>query len=1741
MSLNLSGAVLEGVRVGASSNQYLYPPRNFVQSANESSFQATTRRSDYLLWPTGQAAGTDGLIISDDSLRFNWSRNDDVFRFDYISASQRFAPAVGGTPTALGVMSNTTRLVAPIPSVSDLAISPYQIYLGLPRIASLTIQTVESPAFFSNTTAGIVQIALSTGELNFSSADLVNPSYSGVSVYVSRQDFYDRSSFSGTIASIDTTGDYLAYLNPIPASGQPILLRVGGGDLLTVVTFPQESSMPVPSISGTAHVALDTGRVLLANPAALEGLNVMYEGIALGQYSLTNGAVGPISASGSQVVQIGSVPAFVGLEDPSRYYTYSRKTGKPDYFLLVELATSTPDLVTTGRVVINTSNGAVFISQADSSRLNGYELRYVDSYILVDQNITFQVYRSGLNGTGVSTVPDFIEFYNVVDATVKSGLTSSPFVILPATPVVNASLEYKVSRIPGSSGTYTGTLAPAQDESQFKPGYYLDSTTGQLFFTQRSLLSVNTTTLTSSFKIPNSPVYNRGFTLSANGSPLSEDSDYSVDYASGLITFLEDRGDGSPLGAVDLSGTADPYPSFTTSQVVFTSSYVGLYIYVATGPNAGYRKIIGLLGGNTVALDSAWAITGSVTVDIKSQFEIVADNFWQDVSPSLKKFSLSVAQSASGPYISLTTSEFSVLAEVGQINLARLTEPDRFYKAEYISLGPDSFGLNTVPTNRTEILPTKIKSEQASYTAGSRQATINPSSKNVVASKGLRVTINGLVQNPNSYSFSAPSTVNLTTILTDQTVLVDYWVEQTVGGTNTFNTQYTPLLVDYATFAESSNVALLNGDLTTVLSPQSAILLDTDVYLVVASSFNSTLDATTVTLNSAIRNTYQGGFKASRPLEFSSPIVLPATFAVNSAALSIPGYSAIFKGSLIKLNTDLYYVQSATYNASTNRTDISLSGSLFKNYVNPGLSVSSSTVNEPGSEFFTKFPLISSQPFSLFKEGSENRELVVDVDYTMGDGGIISLSVPLVYGDLLLASYVSRRSLSAGTSLSINYAYQISPDSTNGLIGQKLSSDYTLYNPDSFYFRKETIESFLPELSESLSTNSAPSPSGPTTEAPPALGLKDNGLPSLEFNTRKYYNLSLVDRRILLYYNDITNAWNTLQGAMDGRVIGGIDGVFKFNDTEGAVIDSIEESLNNIYDRIYLYSKWRVTSFFPFTFSLVPTYRPLSDYSVKSRLFPTLADRNFALNNRTSPDYEGESIGNVNLTNITKSGTAKSAVSVSFFNRVSPTVVRVDSNGSPDDLVPAFAEGSYVQFYDEKGSLNSYNFEIVDISESGGLTYLTLDGLVPFASGCVALNNRFFTTAYTYNKFYTFGSDIGIDADTGDVLNISSSFLQALDFQQEVVGDAIYTASFNYGNTETAPKRIPALFGGVKTDDEMVSVPLMKYLNELDSLLKEKSDLQDSNWYGSGTCYSGYNTIDGISFSVSVGDRLMFTNGPNANLVVNVILAFAGSATIAPGLPFLDAAPYTLVNYDRYEAYQETLSSEIEAISTSATSAPVAPAKIGTIDSELTILDYLARNYGESIFSGTATILSSNTVSVPGFIGVTGAPYFIYIASGSNAGYYKVASFLGTVLTIDPTFPYGSFAAVGSTSIELIERYSFLSDEGTDLMAQLLKESTTFKTSTESWIANPDPAQFSTRLPVVTARIAQVNAGLDAISSVCSSGDSLYDRRYLWIAQLTDKQTGFLTQQNRSQSNLAQDRANLLAAQQKRLAIQSLI
>jgi len=1808
MPLDTSGALLEGVRISEGNNPYSFPPRDVV--SDWSAFSAVSERAEYVLVTYSTDPAKLELEIADPTLRFRWTRNESsVQRFSYDSFSKRWLPAPGSAPDVLGPLSNDERLVMPVPDPSVTS-APFAVYVGSPvRAVTFTIVIVGEEADFSppaSVPAGTVQVSSRDGKMNFSAADVAE--YGGSDVLSQRQSFLDRKSATGRFGTLPASSDvdYFLFLNPRPASGQTPLVRIGYGLHLTAVQYATEASLPPSPAAGTFAWSVDTGRVVFSpsdvDAHAREG--AYYDGVSIG--SVAPARTSLPSHPGWPSVAFTVPLDAVGVLD-NRYVLFAELGGVRTYWEMEVSASAPTKAPRTGTFVVRTDTGQCYVSAEDVADFASWSWAWLDSLMPIEDGVSVQVYRSGVNGSGEPVAPDFTVYYAVENQVLVDGISQSPFVMLPTVPVDGPSLTYRIEQGPSSSGTFTGDLADGTDPAKMGMAYLLNLDQRQLKFAFRKEVVVTLATSTPAVKLPEAAISELGLEAEIDGHAAEPGVDFGFDPQTGIVTFTEPLGQSDPGDASGLLGTVT-LPVFLETAAGFSDADVGKWVLVESGPNVGARQIRAVTFGRAT-VSPAFVQPGSQTFDVRSAADVIVDRIWAELDPPYKKFSLASGPSASGPFSSVPRSGFSVLPTTSQVNLTDPAEPGQAFLATYVGLVTDDEGATYSPVNLVELATFKVRQETATSTPGSPVVTFNPEGRPVSADSGMKVYVNGVPLEPGFFEYQAPGTLRLADpVQSGQTVVLDYWVQVALGGETSFNLRVQPLDLDSLQVAAGSDTFTANGDQTDKVSAGSVILVGgAEAALVDGSSYDPVSDVTTVTLAAPMAAASAGADVLScAPLPES--YIVPETSSVGSVVAGSNSFviagdvtASYPGGTLVFFGDDVYRVSASQYLAPSGSTRINLSSPARKNYVLPEVERTVRPVAFPDVSFKTTRDADLSSPFQLVRMGRSPAVLVAGVDYQVLAGGSITLREPAVFGDELIAFYVAQSPLPAGTVLTFNYAYAVAPSAQNGLVGQRLVSDYVLYAPDTFYYRVETVLTFLPEVQDLLRSGATSSgSSGPSTQSATGMSNKDFGRPSLYYEEQHQGNLDAVTVRLLKFYNDLVNLYEDFLADLDGRVVGGQDGRFRFDgNLSNPPRASYAAVTNDIDDLVTLYYRKKLAGFY--FYQNVPVYGKMAFPNSVSRLFPTAVTRSVALSDQVTSADRGEAIGSLDLENIQSVGTMTSARSNQFFTSASGASYVVQENGQEDLLVPPFVAGQKVRVFADDGSPD-VDGSVMSVTGSGPFA-VVLDAPTTLRRGSILrdVSEVPATPTADSNHFYQPGRDVGVDPESGQVLNatVGPPFLPDLGGSQaRVWGSEIVDARVNFGNKDIAALRIPALDGSTLDDDGRVPAP--RLLMEAESILLQ-DELAAIGGVGVGSSAVGSAkvsldgiTLTGVTVPFAVGDVLVFTSGLNSGLrravasVIDVSTLTVDSAldedtiaeplaslsvvltpaTVAPGagVRFLSGpnagGVYTvsssgpgffrvgqLAHVDPGSNFEtaaqgvvltDVLARELGVLATNVAAAPVPPALVGRVASELSSLAAVVQYSGPVLASGTGTS-AGTTLSDPSvnFILAGVVAGSLLWLTGSGYGLYKVSSVASHVLTLDVAAPFAPVPVTGSVAYQVIQPESFLRPAQWGTVSQAIRETRAFYFATVAWYGSISPAGIPARAAAIAARLAQLDAYYTAFGKILVDG-KLYETRYLWINQRVDRQDGNLVQQSQAAARRVKNLAKMLADQTKLLVADSI-
>lgn len=1761
MALNTAGFLLEGMRVATANSPYTFPARTLV--TNQGAIDASPGRAEYAMFTSGQDPNLPGIEIADPNLRFLWTRNNGtVVRFDWDGFAKRWNTAPGSGQEKIGKCANSPRITAPVPDKTvSTSESPYAIYVGSPdRVVTFNVSVVGSSEDFGDPPAGTVEISSDKAELNFGTADLGNQVLANQPVYLSRQSFFDRTKNKGRVGVLPSSsaGSYSLWLNPIPGANQAPRVRIGFRGYLTGIPVVNEAALhPLPG-AGFFKFSLDTGKLAFsaADIDAYAEMPVYYDGVILGSFQLNRGTVG--NPASSWPAAVGTVPAFVGATDASRFIVYCEPPGRPRYYFQVQLATA--DTVSSGAPAdgscyINPDNGSVYVSGSDPGAQTGATVLYVDGVHELENGVSVQFYKSGLNVSGEEQTSDFVDTYSVLSQVIADGIGSSPFVQLPTVPTIDSFIEYKVDQ-GTSGGTFTGNLVDANDPTKPGNGYILDLEAKQLKFSNRKTVTKLLDKATSAFKLDDSVVNSFGFEVKRNNVDIRPGVDFDFNQDVGLLEFIEPVGENDPANSIAFSGKAVTDIKWQAAPGSFpATSQEGKFLYVKDGPNFGIYPILASTGSTDLFISGAFPVVGGAgTADIRSTLEVVADRFWTQFLPPFKKLKVYRAASVAGPFGLLGTSEYTILASTGQINLTVAAKPTEVFKVEYIWQQSPDDGVTVTPTNVTEFAGFKIRQEIGTVVPNSGVIHFNPDGKTVLPAYPITLYVDGITIPPENLVFTAPGTITVSQLLTDSSmVTINYFIAESPGGNTFFTLVNSPVDVDFPLVTDGQAVTVYNGDQTGIVSSGSAMLIDDkEVVLVGSAVYDSATDSTTITFNPEPTVDSGGaGLKVCAPITGS--YLVSETHSVDvltkgTNTLSIGGNVVYPAGTVVLVDNDPYYVVSSSFVAASNKTNVILAVNAHRNYILPEVKRTVRPVFNSTAEFKTLKPLHAGYPLTLVRTGTVNKTLKQGVDYDTGEGGVIKMTTPLAFGDTVRGFYVARKEQPVGTNFVFNYAFQIAPNQTNGIKGQKLLAKYHLYNPDTFFFRVESIKTFIPEVVKELASSSGGS-SGPSTSSASSLQTKDYGSASLYFDEQHLRNLDVVVARLLQFYNDQANYYEDILANFDGRVVGGSSGRFRFNgDVSGTHRNSYAEVQNDIDDQVKLYDGVVLVSFSPLTFADGPVFGPIWDYNNLSRFYGTSRSSvPVAFNGKFTPILNyGSTVGSIGIGNLTSVGPFVTARARSEYVQVSSdkkTLSLSGTNGDAKSLVPPFVNGMKIQFFSpdgvKQGDATVVNVDVVDVNAPIPQGKIAIDTPVTTLIGSIMAVNTNTTDPGVngYNSDY-----VSVDQDSGQVHN--SQFPPPFGPVGTRTGNEIVEVNVTFVNKDVTPKRIPALDGLELTDGGLLSFPPLSYQNELNTIALE---LFADNHVGTGVI-SALNTVTSCFIEVAVGQTVKVLAGLNAGQSRTVATVGPGPAfTVSPNFVFLDAVPRDMVAVTFVGDIFSLAIQESRLVVSNVATPPTGGAVIGQVDSELNALEKAILSFGPILVNrpnASISTLTPDELQDPGanFLGlqtpVTNS-CFLYIPSvaSSNYGLYKIKEVHSTHLKIDTGLPFGPFTTVPAVGLPyyVIQPWPFVTPKQPQFATEFIRSAVAWNQVTAIWGSSPSSAALPGRIADLNARLNAIKDYTSKVQGLLKKDEKIYDTRYLWIKQRIDRKEGLVVKIGQAAAKRQETLDKLLSDQQKKL------
>lgn len=490
--------------------------------------------------------------------------------------------------------------------------------------------------------------------------------------------------------------------------------------------------------------------------------------------------------------------------------------------------------------------------------------------------------------------------------------------------------------------------------------------------------------------------------------------------------------------------------------------------------------------------------------------------------------------------------------------------------------------------------------------------TFNPTNKSVATVPPSRVFRGGRPQVTNTQVLITPGPPSTITFLPDniltnalphgaivasnENVYIDYYVYQAMGGEQTLTVLNPPLLVASVTINSGINEFFIAGDQTANF-PNGFIMTvgaenGLQVYQIGTSSYNPTNQQTTVTLagtqlfqTDEINPPLQ---VASGPTPLTSGPNAPAYFTMELApyytiargqnTFYVPGDKrGIYQTNVVLYVTDgtftdFYLVTGAKYDGGTNLTQVTLTTPALRQYTFGQQTIFWSVrpifAQAPTVAHTNRTPVTIPQPEPVVVirrvAGQIGQILKSPTGFSLDPSGAVTYTTPLQPDEEFSIFYTGLRYVSGGPGpvpvngprLNANYTATIVPDlATNGLLGQALNANYTIFAPDNFFYRVETMTNFkgqvAQEIQQAAQSQSSSIGSGPMTSNTTSPALYAQGIPSVWFPPGDYANHDIIATASLLYFNNAINYLEDALHAMDGRIVGDASGRFMFDGVLG--------------------------------------------------------------------------------------------------------------------------------------------------------------------------------------------------------------------------------------------------------------------------------------------------------------------------------------------------------------------------------------------------------------------------------------------------------------------------------------------------------------------------------------------------------------------------------------------------------------
>jgi len=909
--------------------------------------------------------------------------------------------------------------------------------------------------------------------------------------------------------------------------------------------------------------------------------------------------------------------------------------------------------------------------------------------------------------------------------------------------------------------------------------------------------------------------------------------------------------------------------------------------------------------------------------------------------------------------------DYKLTAPLGFFEFTDRFMSDEEGRVEYVSVNTDTGETTSVVEPMTFLIRKELAQPRTVVTD---TVLFNPSGRNIAPDPAPAVFRGGRPQTTSQYSLDLlTSTCTFlpdlhvdgllphgNKVAPDESIYIDYYVLGAVGGEKTITVLQPPMSVVTVVFDEDASSFQLAGDWTATFKPDYLLLIETsEVHFIESVTYSG--GVTTVTLNP--NDTFQAKWTSPKLFMPSGATPISTYFVpeIHTFEASPRGVNKLKftgdlrdfyqKGVVIRFDyatgqVSYAIVQGAKYDETLDVTELTLGTNLLRQCtassvtlrrtVRPILEATATTAKTKMDPVAPIAPQ-AVQSVLVYSRVEGERGIILSTDtsprYSMDTTGQVTFESPLSPKQSWNIIYTGYNTIEEGRRLRATYTSIITPDDSNGLLGQGVLMDYSLASPDTFYYRVVKMTDYQAELVADYTKeakNSVPS-SGPMLSNVGATQLQDQGSPSVYYPEGDYANQDFVGRIVLKWYNDAVNLLEDVLQNMDGRIVGSQDGRIRFDGNADNPKRPTNPTLpldwstvtNQIDDLIKVSdSPYSISFAFPnFSMTALGTYLHAYEASTWSRFYPTWRRRYGVV----APGVEtGDPVmdtGSKGITGVYNLRTRLAWAVTTYPTAAGAASLTVDNaQGSADNVRPPFKVGMEIVVQARDGTIliaESDHVSVVGVAA----TSLTLSGTLPTAAAVgttVYRSTQCPFGAGTADAIATYlaGRDFAFNGETGQILYVKPfppfdgsltppvpAELQA----KPLPAGATLSCEVTLNNQLTAPEKIPALYGGTTDDDGEILFPVLSpspgcelgagYLGNDPNYVQDVRDVTTSEVTRTGSLDVTRTIITvtaPLPVTPKVYDLVRILDGLNGPSDFYEVVS-ATPTTITVGLPFLHA------------------------------------------------------------------------------------------------------------------------------------------------------------------------------------------------------------------------------------------------------------